>query len=260
MEYVIGMDLGTSSVKALLVNQRGKVCGESSRSYPLMQARSGWSEQDPEVWVQASLDAISELVTESGVPPECIRGMSFSGQMHGLVLLDKNHNVVRNAILWNDTRTTRQCRQIEERLGRRLLAIAKNQALEGFTLPKLLWVRDHEPHNFANTEIFVLPKDYLRYRLTGTISMEPSDAAGTIMYDVTKNEWSSEILESFDLPQDICPPIVESGACVGTLLSSVAEAVGLSSNVRVFAGGADNACGAIGAGILSEGQDRKSVV
>ncbi|MDQ0189387.1 xylulokinase [Alicyclobacillus cycloheptanicus] len=254
MEYVIGVDLGTSSVKALLVDQWGSVCGEASSAYPLIQQHSGWSEQDPEVWVERTIDALHALVTASGVQGDAVKGISFSGQMHGLVLLDEDHQVIRNAILWNDTRTSAECRRIEERLGERLLATAKNRALEGFTLPKLLWVQHNEPDHFARAKTFLLPKDYLRFRLTGNIAMEPSDAAGTILFDVANRRWSDEVVAAFDLPRHLCPPIVDSDACVGTLLPEVAARIGLAATVRVFAGGADNACGAIGAGILSQGQ------
>jgi len=259
MDYVIGVDLGTSAVKVLLVNRSGEVCGEVSESYPLMQPRSGYSEQDPEDWVRQTVSALKKLVRQSGVSPQQIAGMSFSGQMHGLVLLDEQKRVIRPAILWNDTRTTEQCREIEETLGDKLLAIARNPALEGFTLPKLLWVRKHEPELFRRASVFLLPKDYLRFRLTGEIHMEYSDAAGTLLLDVAGKKWSSEICGAFSLPERLCPPLVESHECVGTLLPEIAGETGLLPSTRVFAGGADNACGAIGSGILSEGKTLCSI-
>jgi xylulokinase len=253
MSYVIGVDLGTSAVKVLLVDRDGKVRAEASKSYPLFHEHSGWSEQRPEDWVEGTIGALRELTASAGVRPEEIEGLSFSGQMHGLVLLDEANRPVRNAILWNDTRTTAECREIERELGERLLGIARNPALEGFTLPKILWVRKHEPDAFAKAKRFVLPKDYVRYRLTGEIHMDFSDAAGTLLLDVANKRWSPEILAAFDLPESFCPPLAESHAHVGGLLPEIAEKTGLAAGTKVFAGGADNACGAIGAGILSPG-------
>jgi len=257
--YVIGIDVGTSSVKALLVDQQGNVCGESSAAYPLIQEKSGYSEQNPEQWVTQTISALRDLLHTSGIAGGEVEGISFSGQMHGLVLLDEYDQVVRNAILWNDTRTTNQCEEIEQVLGGRLLQIARNPALEGFTLPKILWVKEQEPEHFQRSSVFVLPKDYVRYRLTGQIAMDYSDAAGTLLLDITGKKWSTDILEAFDLPESLCPPLVESGELVGTLLPEIAVQCGLTSAVKVFAGGADNACGAIGAGILTQGETMCSI-
>lgn len=254
MKYVIGIDLGTSAVKGLLVNQNGKVIQEVSKSYPLIQNAFGYSEQDPEIWVEQTIRMLAELIDVSEVDPEEIEGLSFSGQMHGLVLVDKQGRLLRNAILWNDTRTTEQCRSIDDRLGNRLVDWTKNIALEGFTLPKLLWVKENEPAVFERTAQFLLPKDYLRFRMTGVCNSEYSDAAGTLMLNVTEKRWSEEICDCFDIPVDICPPLVESDQWVGTLLPEIASRTGLQPSTKVFAGGADNACGAIGAGILSEGK------
>jgi len=259
MTYVIGIDVGTSSVKALLVDQQGNVCGESSAPYPLIQEKSGYSEQEPEQWVTQTILALRGLLQASGISGTEVEGISFSGQMHGLVLLDEHDQVVRNAILWNDTRTTNQCQEIEQVIGGRLLQIARNPALEGFTLPKILWVREHEPELFQRSSVFVLPKDYVRYRLTGHIAMDYSDAAGTLLLDITGKKWSADILQAFDLPESLCPTLVESGELVGTLLPEIAAQCGLTSAVKVFAGGADNACGAIGAGILTQGETMCSI-
>lgn len=251
MSYVIGIDLGTSAVKALLIDRTGKIAGEASRSYPLYHEHTGWSEQRPEDWVDATLEALREL--SSSVDPASIEGISFSGQMHGLVLLDAEGKPVRDAILWNDTRTTEQCREIERKLGDKLLRLTRNPALEGFTLPKILWVREHEPSAFAAAESFLLPKDYVRFRLTGERHMDYSDAAGTLLLEVAEKRWSEEVLAAFDLPLGFCPPLIESHGLTGTLLPEAAERSGLNAATKVFAGGADNACGAIGSGILSEG-------
>jgi xylulokinase len=254
MKYVIGIDLGTSAVKIILMNRAGDVCQEISQAYPLIQEKSGYSEQNPEEWVEKTIAGLSELVKSFKGNVNDIEGISFSGQMHGLVLLDKENELLRNAILWNDTRTTQQCIDINEKLGtERLLEITKNPALEGFTLPKLLWVREYEPKIFEKASVFMLPKDYLRYRLTGEIHSEFSDAAGTLLLDVKKKKWSEEICSMLGIPFDLCPPLVESHECVGTITEEILKKTGLGADVKVFAGGADNACGAIGSGILAKG-------
>lgn len=260
MKYVIGVDLGTSAVKILLVNQNGEVCHEVSKSYPLIIERSGYSEQNPEEWVEKTTAGLAELIDVFDGDVSDIEGISFSGQMHGLVLVDHEGQVVRNAILWNDTRTTPQCEEIYDVVGKqRLLEITKNPALEGFTLPKILWVKKHEPEILERSSLFMLPKDYLRYRITGHIHMEYSDAAGTLLLDIAKREWSQELLDLFQLSAGFCPPLVESHDFVGTVTDNIAKETGLSNKTKVFAGGADNACGAIGSGILNEGKTLCSI-
>ncbi|WP_339819524.1 xylulokinase [Paenibacillus sp. FSL R7-0216] len=259
MKYVIGIDLGTSSVKTLLVNQNGEITGEASASYPLIQERPGFSEQDPEEWVKGTMTCLKQLLKESGVAAGDVEGVSFSGQMHGLVLLDEQNNVLRNAILWNDTRTTKQCRDIDAKLGSKLLDITRNAALEGFTLPKILWVQENEPELFAKAARFVLPKDYLRYRMTGQVQMEISDAAGTLLLNVPEGQWSEEIAATFGLPAGFCPPLVGSTENTGSLQPEFAAESGLSAGTKVFGGGADNACGAVGAGIVRKGDALCSV-
>ncbi|MHA0857892.1 xylulokinase [Paenibacillus sp. CMAA1364] len=259
MSYVIGVDLGTSAVKTVLVDRKGRVVYEVSEAYPLLQPKPGYSEQDPEEWVDKTLISLHRMMKESGVKSSEVEGLSFSGQMHGLVLVDDAGQVLRNAILWNDTRTTSQCRNIEKVLGNDLLQIARNRALEGFTLPKILWVQEHEPQVLKRAALFLLPKDYVRFRLTGDYAMDYSDAAGTLLLDVAGKKWSEEIATAFELPVSICPRLVESFDLVGTLLPEIAEKSGLLPETKVFAGGADNACGAIGAGILSEGQTMCSI-
>ncbi|MBM7570289.1 xylulokinase [Aquibacillus albus] len=255
MKYVIGVDLGTSAVKLLLVNQNGNVTQEVSKSYPLIQEKTGYSEQDPEQWVEQTVAGLSELLQEFEGDAQDIEGISFSGQMHGLVLLDDENQVLRNAILWNDTRTTPQCKEIYEKVGReRFIDITKNMALEGFTLPKILWVKENEPEVFNQARLFLLPKDYLRYRLTGQLHMDYSDAAGTSLLDVSAKQWSKEICDLLDLDISICPDLVNSYDDVGSLLPDIVQETGLAPTTMVFAGGADNACGAVGSGILSPGK------
>ena len=260
MKYVIGVDLGTSAVKILLVDEQGNVVHSVSKSYPLIQLKTGFSEQDPELWVSETTAGLRELLADFGGNAADIEGISFSGQMHGLVLLDDQHEVLRPAILWNDTRTTAQCQQIYDVVGeQRLLDITKNPALEGFTLPKILWVQKHEPEIFGEIRSFLLPKDYLRYRLTGELQMEYSDAAGTLLLDIGKKQWSTEICELLELDPAMCPPLVYSHDEVGFVTADFAAATGLSPALRVFTGGADNACGAIGSGILEDGKTLCSI-
>jgi xylulokinase len=259
MKYVIGVDLGTSAVKTVLVDPQGKVAFEHSESYPLSRPQPNWSEQNPEDWVKGTLVSLRRLIEVSGIAPSQVDGLSFSGQMHGLVLVDKEGQVLRPAILWNDTRTTAQCRRIEKKLGAKLIEVARNRALEGFTLPKILWVQDNEPEVLSQAYQFLLPKDYVRLRLTGDYAMDYSDAAGTLLLDVGSKTWSAEIAEAFELPLSLCPRLVESFEQTGTLLPDIAEASGLLSSTKVFAGGADNACGALGAGVLGEGRTMCSI-
>jgi len=260
MNYVIGIDLGTSAVKALLVDQNGHVVVEASEDIPLYHDRPGYSEQDPDDWVRQTKKAIQSLVRQSKVVPKAIKGLSFSGQMHGLVLLDKDMKPLRRAILWNDTRTTQECQDIEAQIGlETLLKITKNRALEGFTLPKLLWVKKHEPEKFQHASTFLLPKDYVRYQLTGQIGMDVSDAAGTLLLDVSNRQWSANMIEKLGIDQVICPPIIEAGACVGHLTQTAVNETGLTEDTLIFAGGADNACGAIGSGVLTEGKTMCSI-
>lgn len=253
MEYVLGVDLGTSAVKVLLVSKEGHVVDEVSKDYPLYHDQPGYSEQDPEDWVKQTKAALKELTARVDDPSQ-IKGMSFSGQMHGLVLLGKDKKPLRRAILWNDTRTTKECREIEEKVGIETLhQQTKNPALEGFTLPKILWVKHNEPDIYAQADVFLLPKDYVRFQLAGDLSMDYSDAAGTLLLNVSEKTWSNEMCEKTGVDLSLCPTLVGSYDETGTVLPAVAEETGLSADCKVFAGGADNACGAIGAGILEDG-------
>ncbi|MDN7242976.1 xylulokinase [Planococcus sp. N028] len=260
MKYVVGVDLGTSAVKILLVDKQGNVVKSVSKPYPLIQEKTGYSEQNPQDWVDQTTSGLVDLLKDFDGDVNDIEGISFSGQMHGLVLLDGDNEVLRPAILWNDTRTTLQCQQIYDVVGeKRLLEITKNPALEGFTLPKILWVKQFEPEIFSQAKTFVLPKDYLRYKLTGQLQMEYSDAAGTLLLDVSNKEWSTELCDLLELDSSLCPPLIGSHEEVGTVTAEFAAASGLSPSMRVFAGGADNACGAIGAGILEDGKTLCSI-
>lgn len=260
MKYVIGIDIGTSAVKVLLMNELGEVVDEATRSYPLVHERQGYSEQTPNDWVTGTKEAISEMVSRFTEDVSTIVGISYSGQMHGLVLLDEKNDVLRPAILWNDTRTTAQCEQIVASIGqRKLLEITKNNALEGFTLPKILWVKQFEPEVFNATKTFLLPKDYVRFAMTGTLYMDFSDAAGTLLLDIEKNKWSKEIADALEIDLAICPQLVSSTTEVGHLTEEFAKSTGLTTATKVFAGGADNACGAVGSGIVADGKTMISI-
>lgn len=259
MSYVLGLDLGTSGLKGILVNKKGEVVQTATADYPLLTLKRGYSEQNPDEWFRASKEVIKELVQLVPEASSQIEGISFSGQMHSLVLLDKEGTPLRNAILWNDVRTTKQCEIITERLGEELIKVTKNKALEGFTLPKILWIKENEPEIWEQTAQFLLPKDYLRYKLTGTYHMDYSDAAGTLLLDVSKNEWSQSILDQFEIAASICPPLVHSEDQVGVLDKELGKELGLENEIPIFAGGADNACGAIGAGIVTPEQAMASI-
>jgi len=252
MNYVLGLDLGTSSLKGLLVNQEGKIVCTKSANYPLYNPQSGYSEQDPLDWIEAAKNVILELSREVSDFTSHLDGISFSGQMHSLVLLDENSNPIRKAILWNDVRTTEQCARIMEECGDIVLSQMKNRALEGFTLPKLLWVKENEPELWEKASKFLLPKDYLGYWMTGQKQMELSDAAGTLLLNIEEEQWNWNIAEHFAIPKDIFPNLVQSMDKIGNLREDLKEQFGFTKDIPIFAGGADNACAALGAGIIEE--------
>jgi len=259
MSYVLGLDLGTSGLKGILVNREGDVVTSSSSDYPLISPQRGYSEQDPKEWYKATLEVIKEVINTIPEASNNIEGISISGQMHSLVLLDKNDEIIQNAILWNDVRTTEQSNRINDTLGDELINITKNKALEGFTLPKLLWVQENEPENWENIDTFFMPKDYLGFMLTGNKQTEYSDAAGTILLDISAKKWSQELLKQFDIDPEICPELVESTSLIGHLKEDISKQVGLQNQVPIFAGGADNPSAAIGAGIVQPNQAMASI-
>lgn len=259
MPYVLGIDLGTSGLKGILMDKEGKIIISVASEYPIETPKRGYSEQNPEDWYQASIEVMKKIIAEVPEAKSKVEGISFSGQMHSLVLMDEKGSPLRNAILWNDVRTTAQCEKITNVLGDDLIGITKNKALEGFTLPKIVWVQDNEPEIWAETHQFLLPKDYLRYRLTGQLHMDYSDAAGTLLLDVEKADWSSTILNKFKIDASICPPLVNSTDKIGYLQEDVALEIGFTNKIPVFAGGADNACGAIGAGVVNPNQAMASI-
>lgn len=253
MSYVIGIDLGTGSLKGIVVNQAGDVMAQASSPYDLQTPQSGYSEQNPQDWLRAFDEVIISLLTKYPEAKAKTEGISFSGQMHSLVLLDQEDQVIRPAILWNDVRTTKQCEWLMEHHRELLLKVTKNRALEGFTLPKLLWVRENEPENWSKAAHFLLPKDYLGFYVTGQKQMEYSDAAGTLLLDIENKVWSEDLIEAFSLNQKMFPKLVASTDQIGVMQPSLKEKFGFEQEVKIFAGGADNACAALAAGITSSG-------
>ncbi|MBA3826446.1 MAG: xylulokinase [Ktedonobacterales bacterium] len=257
-DLLMGLDLGTSGVKALLLNPAGSVVASASAEYPLYHPQPGWAEQHPADWwagTVAAIRACLERAAPAGYAPADVRGLAISGQMHGAVLLDAADAVLRPAIIWADQRTGAECDEITRIVGQeRLIDLVSNPALPGFTAPKLLWVRNHEPAVWAQVRHVLLPKDWLRYRLTGTMAQEISDAAGTCLLDVTQGTWSAAVLAALDLAPDLFPPIVGSAVVAGTLTAAAAAATGLPVGLPIAGGGADNACAAVGAGIVQPGQ------
>lgn len=259
MSYVIGIDLGTGSVKGLVLDQNGTVIEQATENYPLLHPQKGYSEQRPVDWIEGTKKVLATLIDTLPQLKTELAGISISGQMHSLVLLDKAGEPLRNAILWNDVRTTTQCQEITEALGERLLEKTKNLALEGFTLPKLLWVKEHEPELWQKAARFLLPKDYLAYWLTGNQQMELSDAAGTLLLNVTEAAWDMEIAQIFGISEELLPPLVQSMDHVGDIQAAICNELGIKTKVQIFAGGADNACAALGAGIVEEDRGMSSI-
>ncbi|HEX8917871.1 MAG TPA: xylulokinase [Chloroflexota bacterium] len=254
MAHLLGLDIGTTGCKAALFDETGKSLGAATAEYPLIHPRPGWAEQDPETWWISTVEAIRSLLRQTGTDASEIAGIGLSGQMHGAVLLDENIQPVRHAIIWSDQRTTAQCREITNRIGaERLIRLTGNPALEGFTAPKVLWVRENEPEVFARARLLLLPKDYIRYRLTGEIATDVSDAAGTLLFDVQHARWSGEVLDALRLDESFLPPVRASADQCGAIMQEVAAKTGLAEGTPVVAGGADNACGAVGTGAVSDG-------
>lgn len=248
----IGIDLGTSAVKLLLMNEAGQILNVVSRTYPLEFPRPGWSQQNPEDWRKAVWEGIPALL--EGFDRAQVAGIGAGGQMHGLVVLDEADRVIRPAILWNDGRTAQQVVYLNETVGKdRLSAWTANIAFAGFTAPKLLWMRENEPELFAEIKKIMLPKDYINYLLTGVHSTDYSDASGTLLLDVAKRRWSEEMLELCGLRAEQMPRLFESYETVGALLPEAARALGLPESVRVAAGAGDNAAAAVGTGTVGEG-------
>lgn len=253
MKYYIGVDLGTSAVKLLLMDENGQVVRTVSREYPLYFPRPGWSEQNPEDWWRESKEGIRQLVET--VDRKNVAGISFGGQMHGLVILDREDRVIRPAILWNDGRTGKQTDYLNQVIGKeKLSSYTANIAFAGFTAPKLLWVREEEPENFSRICKIMLPKDFLAYKLTGVHCCDYSDASGMLLLDVKQRCWSREMLEICGICEEQMPELYESYQKVGTLKKGIAQELGLPEDCLVAAGAGDNAAAAVGTGTVGDGQ------
>lgn len=247
----IGIDLGTSAVKLLLMDEKGQIHKIVSKEYPLYFPHSGWSEQNPEDWYEQTIDGMQELLEECDRTK--VAGISFGGQMHGLVVLDGEDQVIRPAILWNDGRTVKETDYLNETIGKKNLSrYTANIAFAGFTAPKLLWMKENEPELFAKIKKIMLPKDYLAYRLSGVHSTDYSDASGMLLLDVKNRCWSREMMDISGISRDQLPDLYESYEAVGTLKPELAEALGLSAEVKIAAGAGDNAAAAVGTGTVGD--------
>ena len=254
MPYFLGLDVSTTATKALLLDERGTVVGVAAAEYGYETPRPLWCEQDPALWWDGAVQSIRAVLEQSNVAAEEIAAVGLTGQMHGLVLLDAKGQVLRPALLWNDQRTAAECDEIRARVGReRLIQQTGNDALTGFTAPKLLWVRTHEPEIYDRIAHVLLPKDYVRYRLTGAMATDKAGAAGTLLLDLRRRDWSEDVLDALGIPPGWLPPTHEGPAVTGTLSAEVAQATGLAAGTPVVAGGGDQAAGAVGVGAVREG-------
>ena len=254
MNHYLGLDISTTATKALLIDERGAVVGVASATYEYRTPRPLWSEQDPALWWAAALASIRQVLLSSGVAAASVRAIGLAGQMHGLVLLDAAGRVLRPAILWNDQRTERQCAEIARRIGpERLLELTGNMPVTGLTAPKLLWVQEHEPEIYARIAHVLLPKDYVRYCLTGEFASDVADASGTLLLDLGRRSWSREVCRSLGVPLEWLPRLHEGPEVSGALAAEVAAALGLRAGTPVVAGGGDQAAAAVGCGVIDPG-------
>ena len=257
MSVLLGLDVGTGGARVVAVDESGNVVAEASSEYPLHSPRPGWTEQDPEAWWESAKESLGKVATE--IEDEMV-SVGLTGQMHGSVFLDASGEVIRPALLWNDQRTYRQCEKITEAVGEeRLIQIAGTPALTGFQAPKLLWLRDEEPENYSRVASVLLPKDYIRLRLTGEHATDASDAAGTLLLDMRGRDWSGEILDALEIPAEWMPEVYEGPESTGELNRNLAEELGLPPGIPVAAGGGDNAAAAVGVGVVEGGLLSSSV-
>ncbi len=255
MQYVLGIDLGTSGTKTVLFDEKGNKIASASVEYALIQPQNGWAEQNPNDWWQAAVSTIKSVLLKSKINAQDIKGIGISGQMHGLVMLDENGEVLRNAILWCDGRTGKECEEITQKIGKeKLIEITANPALTGFTAGKIMWVKKNEPEIYAKCRKILLPKDYIRFKLTKLYGQDVSDASGTNLFDVKKREWSAEILQKLDIETDLLPICKESVDVAGNVCKSASELTGLSESTIVCYGAGDNASAAIGTGVINKGK------
>ena len=254
MNYLRGIDVGASATKTVLFDEKGQVVVSASREYPLYQPENGWAEQKPEDWRDAVLETISQVVKESRVSKEDIKGIGLSGQMHGLVMLDEKNEVIRPSIIWCDQRTGAEVEDMLSIMPReRWIEITANPPLTGWTAAKILWVKKNEPENYSRCRHILLPKDYIRFVLTGTYATEVSDASGMQLLDVPGRCWSEEVLEKLDIDAALLGKVYESCEVTGTVLPEIAGKTGLSEETKVVGGAGDNAAAAVGTGVVKDG-------
>jgi len=254
MGYLIGADIGTTGAKTLICDEAGDVLSTATVEYPIYQPRPLWSEQDPADWWRATCESVRRVIAKAGVSGREVKGIGLSGQMHGLVMLDERHEVIRPAILWNDQRTAAECAEITEAIGHeRLIELVCNPALTGFTAPKILWVRRHEPENYDRCRKILLPKDYVRFRLSGTFATEVSDASGMLLLDIRKRAWCDEVLSKLQVDRALLADCYESCEVSAAVKPDVAAELGIPSGTPIVGGGGDQAAGAVGNGIVRRG-------
>ena len=254
MSHVIGIDTSTTATKAVLIDASGAVLATGVAEYGYDIPRPRWSEQDPGLWWNGTVAAVRSVLTTAGVPGSAVGAIGLTGQMHGAVLLDAADAVLRPAILWNDQRTADACDEIRRAVGpERLIAITGNDALTGFTAPKLVWVRDHEPEVWARTAHVLLPKDYVRLRLTGEHALDKADGSGTLLFDLSARDWSPEVLDALRIPDSWLPPTSEGPIVTGVVSATAAAATGLAAGTPVVAGGGDQSANAVGVGAVAPG-------
>lgn len=260
MALLLGLDIGTSGAKALLCDERGGGVVTATAEYPLSQPQPLWSEQNPADWWRGARAALRDVLRAAGVDGSRVAGLGLTGQMHGATFLDSRAEVIRPALLWNDQRTAAECAEISALVGaERLIEIAGNPALTGFQAPKILWLRNHEPDAYARLARVLLPKDYIRLKLTGSAATDASDAAGTLLLDLRTRDWSDEILKTLAIPREWLPRVVEGPEITGGLLPAVAAELGLPVGLPVIAGGGDNAAAAVGTGVVRGGVVSSSI-
>ncbi len=255
MSIFLGIDIGTSGTKTLAIDEAGRILAEADARYPLYHPKPLWSEQDPEDWWKGTVRTVRAVIRKAKLKPADVRAIGLSGQMHGSVFLDKNHQVIRPAILWNDQRTAAECEEIEQRAGgrRKLIRMVANPALTGFTAPKILWLRNHEPRNFDRTVKVLLPKDDIRRRLTGELATDVSDASGMLLLDVSRRRWSRTLLTKLELDPDLLATCYESEDVTGQLTSQAAKTLGLTTDCLVVGGAGDCAANGVGTGVVKKG-------